>query len=265
MGHTEIYLILCMAAFMAGVLNSIAGGGTLLTFPPLTAILEPALANATSTVALLPGSFAGALGYRRELWECRQFTLRMLIPCLLGGAVGAWLVSFAPAVFANLVPWLILTAAVLFLIQGPINRWIRKKTEYKQVRSTIAHRSIKKDIFITIFLFAVAIYGGYFGAGIGILMLSALGYMNLGNIHHMNSVKTFLAATINTASVLIFIWNDMVIWQYALPMALAAISGGYCGASVARLLSPYLVRSIIIVIAFTLTLYYFAKHYSNSI
>jgi len=261
MGHMEIYLILGVSALLAGALNSIAGGGTLLTFPPLAAILEPAHANATSTVALLPGSFAGAVGYRRELWECRHFTLKVLIPCLIGGAVGAWLVSTAPAVFADLVPWLILTATVLFLIQGPINRWIRIKVESRNNNSDISQRYTIKFILISLFLFFVAVYGGYFGAGIGILMLSALGYMNLGNIHHMNAVKTLLAATINTASVIIFIWNDMVIWKYAIPMAMAAISGGYYGASVARLLSPYLVRAIVIVIAFSLTLYYFAKHY----
>jgi uncharacterized membrane protein YfcA len=261
MGQVEVYLIFCLSAFLAGVLNSIAGGGTLLTFPPLAAILDPALANATSTVALLPGSFAGALGYRRELWECRHFTLKMLVPCLIGGGIGAWLVGYAPDVFAQLVPWLILTAAVLFLLQRPINQWIRKNTKNHGDTNYYTKSNQIKFIAILIFQFSVAVYGGYFGAGIGILMLSSLGYMNIGNIHNMNAVKTFLAASINTASVLIFIWNDMVIWRYAIPMSVAAIMGGYCGARAARLLAPEIVRTLVILIAFGLTIYYFAKHY----
>jgi uncharacterized membrane protein YfcA len=260
MGDGEIYLILCLSAFLAGLLNAIAGGGTLLTFPPLAAIMDPALANATSTVALLPGSFAGALGYRRELGQCWHFTLKMLTPCVIGGGIGAWLVGYAPNVFANLVPWLILTATVLFLMQGPVNRWIKKYTKYQNKLTDIDQRNHTRYLIVMVFQFFVALYGGYFGAGIGILMLSSLGYMNIGNIHNMNAVKTFLAAAINTASVLIFMWNDMVIWKYAVPMALAAILGGYCGARVARLLSPHVVRFVVIVIAFVLTIYYFAKH-----
>src|SRR4051812_35721368 len=105
------YAFLCLAAFVAGVMNSVAGGGTLLTFPALTNVVSEAVANATSTVALLPGSIAGAFGYRKELGECRRFVLRMLAPSLVGGFLGAWLVGENPDTFKKLVPWLILTAA----------------------------------------------------------------------------------------------------------------------------------------------------------
>lgn len=263
MGEVEIYLILCISALLAGVLNSIAGGGTLLTFPPLAAIIDPALANATSTVALLPGSFAGALGYRRELWKCRHFTLKMLVPCLIGGGIGAWLVSYAPDVFTSLVPWLILTASVLFLMQNHINIRIKKYIRYQDIIDKNDRKVYIKFLAALIFLFVVAVYGGYFGAGIGVLMLSLLGYMNIGNIHNMNAVKTFLAASINTTSVMIFVWKDMVIWEYALPMSIVAISGGYFGARTARLFSPQTVRIIIIFIAFGLTIYYFITYYFN--
>src|SRR5438105_4487458 len=110
-----MFAFLCAAAFVAGAMNSVAGGGTLLTFPALTALISPALANGTSTVALLPGSFAGAFGYRRELWECRRFVVRMFLPSVAGGFLGAWLVGRNQEAFADLVPWLILTAAVLFV------------------------------------------------------------------------------------------------------------------------------------------------------
>src|SRR5688572_27324705 len=128
-----MFVFLCASAFVAGVMNSVAGGGTLLTFPALEFVLGPAvgaaraasLANGTSTVALLPGSFAGAVGYRRELWECRRFVLRMLPPSIVGGFLGAWLVGRNQEAFATLVPWLILTAAVLFVVQAPLNRWVK--------------------------------------------------------------------------------------------------------------------------------------------
>src|SRR4051794_26461752 len=125
------HAFLCASAFAAGVMNSVAGGGTLLTFPALLTALAPfgsqaaAFANATSTVALLPGSFAGSLGYRKELAECRRFVVRMLAPSLVGGYLGAWLVGKDTETFKTLVPWLILTAALLFAIQAPIGRWLK--------------------------------------------------------------------------------------------------------------------------------------------
>src|SRR5262249_26271232 len=122
------YVFLCASAFLAGVMNSVAGGGTLLTFPALTGVISPALANATSTVALLPGSFAGSLGYRKELPERRRFGLRWPLPSLLGGFLGAWLVGRDTETFQHLVPWLILTAAVLFVIQAPLGRWLKTHT-----------------------------------------------------------------------------------------------------------------------------------------
>ncbi|MCS7020369.1 MAG: sulfite exporter TauE/SafE family protein [Gemmataceae bacterium] len=257
MEQWEVYTVLCLAAFGAGVINSIAGGGTLLTFPALSAVTDPALANATSTLALLPGSYAGALGYRRELWNCRHFALRMLPPSLLGGGIGAWLVAIAPGIFSALVPWLILLAAILFMIQGPLYRWV-KKHYGEHTSSKLNYASSKvKYILAAIIQFLISLYGGYFGAGIGILMLSVLGFMNIGNIHFMNAVKTFLAAVINTASILIFVCNDMIVWNYAIPMILTAMAGGYTGASVARKLPSQFVRYIVIIIAFMLSLYYF--------
>ncbi len=255
------YGVLCLSAFGAGILNSVAGGGTLLTFPALTAVIDPALANATSTVALLPGSFAGAVGYRRELWACRQLVAWMLAPSLLGGLIGAWLVGWDRQAFAGLVPWLILTAAVLFAVQAPLGRWLRERMARRTGENNPAAGSRVIVPATIAFQFAVAVYGGYFGAGIGILMLSALGFLGVGDIHRMNAVKTFLAAMINTASVAIFIIADMVIWEYALPMAAAAIAGGYFGARTARRLPAELVRRTVIIIAFALATYYFIRPY----
>jgi uncharacterized membrane protein YfcA len=246
------YVFLCASAFVAGVMNAVAGGGTLLTFPALAGVMSPAFANGTSTVALLPGSFAGALGYRKELVESRRFVGRMLAPSLVGGFLGAWLVGKDTATFAVLVPWLILTAAVLFLIQQPVARWMRKhRPDHEPGALT--------QLGLIGFQFLVAVYGGYFGAGIGILMLAALGFMGVGDIHRMNAVKTFLAATINTASVVEFVRVGLVDWHYAWVMALSAIAGGYAGARLALKLPAAVVRWTATGIGFGLALYYFAQ------
>jgi uncharacterized membrane protein YfcA len=253
------YTFLCVSAFFAGVMNSVAGGGTLLTFPALLTALRPlfgdeaaAVANATSTVALLPGSFAGALGYRAELAASRRFVLRMLAPSLLGGLLGAWLLSQNKEAFARLVPWLILTAAVLFLLQQPVARWMRTHRPDHEPGPLGQSALIAAQ-------FLIAIYGGYFGAGIGILMLTALGFMGVGDMHRMNGVKTFLAAMINASSLVIFIPSGLVHWPMAAALAGAAIVGGYTGARVARRLPAAVVRWVVIAIGFGLAAYYFAR------
>ncbi len=253
---------LCAAAFLAGVMNSVAGGGTLLTFPALTSVVSEAVANGTSTVALLPGSFAGALGYRRELWECRRFVVRMVAPSVLGGFLGAWLVGRDQKAFADLVPWLILTAALLFVVQAPLSAWVKRRALPPDADPAAYAPGWRTQALVIAFQFLVAVYGGYFGAGIGILMLSALGFMGVGDIHRMNAVKTFLAAAINGASVVVFVRDGLVKWDLAWPMAVAAIVGGYAGARVARRLPAKYVRYAVIVIGFGLSAYYFIRRYA---
>jgi uncharacterized membrane protein YfcA len=262
-------LALCVTAFLAGAMNSIAGGGTLLTFPALTSVISAAAANGTSTVALMPGSFAGTLGYRKELWECRKFALRMLVPSLLGGFLGAWLVGRDQKAFADLVPWLILTAAVLFVLQGPISKWLKARAAGAGVQPEEHKPSVFTQTLVIGFQFLVAVYGGYFGAGIGILMLSALGFMGIGDIHRMNAVKTFLATAINGMAAIVFIFvyrptdeeKQLVHWGYAIPMAVTSILGGYVGARVSLRLKPVYVRYAVIVIGFGLSVFYFIRHY----
>src|SRR6266545_2010071 len=256
------YAFLCATAFLAGVMNSVAGGGTLLTFPALTALVVPAVANGTSTVALLPGSFAGAFGYRKELWECRRFVLRMIVPSVVGGYVGAWLVGKDQEAFARLVPWLILTAAVLFVVQAPIAKWLKKRAAKEGALPDHHEAGWLTQAVVIGFQFLIAVYGGYFGAGIGILMLSALGFMGVGDIHRMNAVKTFLAAAINTAGAVVFVRDRLVNWDYAIPMVVAAILGGYAGARVARRLPASYVRYAVIAIGFGLSVFYFIKEYA---
>jgi uncharacterized membrane protein YfcA len=241
-----------VSALAAGAVNSIAGGGTLLTFPALTAVVSYELANATSTVALVPGSVAAAWGYRREFAELRRWALLLAGPSLVGGYIGTELVILFPGAFEMLVPWLILAAALLFLLQPTFSRFTRGgKKEAKPSAATVPA--------IVVFQFLVAVYGGYFGAGIGILMITSLSLMGTGTIHHMNALKTFLAACINGVSVIVWVANEKVQWDYVPIMAGGAIVGGYLGARLARRMPKDVVRWIVIVIGLTLAAYYFYK------
>ncbi len=251
------YVFLCGTAIVAGVINSIAGGGTLLTFPALLQALggNGVLANGTSTVAVVPGSAAGAWGYRKELADKRTVLMRLLWPSLIGGALGALLVTrFPEKVFNTLVPWLILTASLLFLLQRPVQRWIGAHKHEGPPTSRTA-------LNLVMFQFVVSIYGGYFGAGMGILMLSALAFMNVGDIHHMNGVKSVLAAVINGMAVVVFVVEGQVAWRFALPMAAGTIIGGYFGARAARRMPAIYVRWMVIAIGFGLSAYYFWQQF----
>jgi uncharacterized membrane protein YfcA len=268
------FAVLAVAAFVAGVMNSIAGGGTLLTFPALMAVLTPvygptaaAVANATSTVALLPGSLAGTWGYRREFAPAREFALRMLPPSLAGGLVGSLLLVLFPGHFTPLVPWLILTAAVLFLIQPLLTRLMARWRTAAGVATHVPPgawmkleplRQVRRrqTAMLVGFQFLVAVYGGYFGAGIGILMLTALSLMGLQSIHQANAVKTLLASVINGVSVVVFVAGGLVDWKYAAVMAAAAVLGGYAGARVARRLPAKYVRWLVVAVGFGLAGYY---------
>jgi hypothetical protein len=253
--HWGTHVLLCLAAFAAGVMNSIAGGGTLLTFPALLAVVPPVVANATSTVALVPASLSAAWGYRSEIRHLGRWTTILLWPSLLGGVVGSLLVlHLDEKYFKALVPWLILTATLLFLFQPAISRLAGIGREH-------ATPSAKTLAGVILFQFLVSVYGGYFGAGIGILMLSSLALMGIGDIHRMNALKTLLAAAINGVSVIIFVQGGKVEWHYALTMALSAIAGGYVGARVARRLNRNLVRWIVILIGFVLAAQMFYQNH----
>jgi len=208
-------------------MNALAGGGTLLTFPALLFMGEGAItANATSTVALLPGAAASFYGYRREVGEHRAWLRTFFLPSLVGGAVGSFLLLRTPEdSFAKLAPVLVLFATVLFMAQGVVRR-----------RATAAHPGATPGRLTLAWLLqlGVAVYGGYFGAGIGILMLAVLGFLGLSNIHAMNGLKNAFGFAINGVAAAYFIARGAVNWPAALVMIGGAILGGYAGARLAR-------------------------------
>ncbi len=252
---------LALSALAAGIVNSLAGGGTLLTFSALTAVMSKVLANGTSTVALIPGSVAGAWGYRNELREVGRWPLWLVAPSLVGGLIGTLLVTRLPeSYFAAMVPWLILVATLLFLLQPTLVRLTLRQRPAGAFDADRASPAAFAGLMAA--QFVIAVYGGYFGAGIGILMLSALGFMGLTDIHHMNAVKTVLAACINCLSVVIFAIDRKVDWPRAGLMAVAAILGGYLGAHFGRRLPRALVRWFVIAVGFGLSAKYFYEQFT---
>lgn len=237
------WLIMLCAAFMAGAINAIAGGGTLITFPVLIWLgLDPKVANATSTVALWPGLFGGLFRYRGELENSSPMLIRLGLTSVIGGSVGALLLTSTPSpVFARLVPFLILFATILFMSQGVVNRRLRLGSLEDQPTRLWWTGAM-------IFQFFSAMYGGYFGAGNGILMLAALGLLGLHELHRANGVKNFLGICINSTAVLIFALSGLVVWPEALVMACGALAGGYLGASMAVRVGQVWVRRGIVVI-----------------
>ncbi|MEA2164040.1 MAG: uncharacterized protein QOK37_2167 [Thermoanaerobaculia bacterium] len=249
-------LVIILAAFAAGAINSIAGGGTLISFPALVWIgVNPVMANATNSFALWPGSFAAMVGFRREMADIRRWLLLLTIPAFLGGGVGAvLLLHTSMATFTRLVPFLILGATLLLAVQEVITR-----------RLGLVARAHEKPTagwitFVFIFQFLVGIYGGYFGGGIGILILAALGLMGLTDMHEMNGLKNLLAICINGVAALYFAFSGAVLWKDGFIMATAAIAGGYLGARVARRLGRTFVRNAVIAIGLAMGIALFFKH-----
>jgi uncharacterized protein len=236
------FVMLC-AGFAAGVVNAIAGGGTLLTFPVLIWLgLDPRVANGTSTVALWPGLFGGLFGYRRDIENSSTILFRLGVTSIIGGALGALLLIRTPSrVFASLVPFLILFATLLFMSHGVINRRLRLGSIDEKPMGLWWSGAI-------IFQFFSAMYGGYFGAGNGILMLAAMGLLGLNELHRANGIKNFLGICINSIAVLLFSLAGLVVWQDALVMACGALAGGYFGASMAVRVGQKWVRRGIVLI-----------------
>ena len=246
--HALRWIVLFTSAFIAGAVNSIAGGGTLISFPLLIWFgLDPKVANATNAVALWPGFFGGLFGFRRELAGSSTLLVRLGLISVVGGAVGAGLLILTPSLtFARLVPFLILFATILFMAQDPITRGL-------QLQPIAARPSASWWLGAMVFQFFSAIYGGYFGAGNSILMLAALGLLGLHDIHRANGIKNFLGICINSIAILGFALSHLVSWPEASVMAAGSLLGGYAGASVAVRIGKVFVRRAVIIIGFVIT------------
>jgi uncharacterized membrane protein YfcA len=280
------WMLLAAVTFVAAAVNSVAGGGTILTFPILAAVLpaDPArlvTANATSTIGLWPGALAAAWAYRGERTDQPLWARSLLLPSALGALVGALLVLILPPTwFDTLVPWLILSAATLFALQPTLSAWMANhslRSPLHEPDATAQAPATRTVCLAWGMQFLVAVYGGYFGAGIGILMLAVLGSLGLGNIHKVNAVKNVLGTVINGSAALLFTllsiagrwWPHVeataglgdgagaVSWPHVAVMGVSAVLGGLAGSHIARRLPAGVVRRGVAVIGFALAGYYF--------
>ncbi|HEX5387282.1 MAG TPA: sulfite exporter TauE/SafE family protein [Gemmatimonadales bacterium] len=232
-----------VVAFFAGLgggaMNALAGGGTNLSFPALVWLGLPAIqANATSAVALWPGSAAGAWGFRKEAEQARRWWFWLLVPSLIGGAVGAYLlIHTPPQFFKSLAPWLVIASSALIAAEPAITRRLDPKGH--------GHRSNTWRVVALAVQLLVAVYGGYFGAGLGILILTALGFLGLSDIRQANALKNLFSLAIKGVAVIYFIIVAEVSWTPAVIMAVGAVIGGYAAARLGRKLAESTMRWVV--------------------
>ena len=247
MPHADVVLLF-LAAVVGQALNAVAGGGSFITFPMLLAAgVAPIDANATSTIALWPGALASAWGYRRDFSADRRIVVVLACVSIAGGLVGALLLLATPEQqFRRLIPYLLGFATLLFAVSDRIGVVIGSRSDRAGGALTL----------VGLIQFAVAVYGGYFGGGISIMMLAAFSLMDVGDIHSMNGLKAVLGAVTNSAAVVTFILAHLVVWQYAAPMIVASILSGYASAKIARTIDPKRVRLAVVLGGIALTSYF---------
>lgn len=241
--------LLFIVAAVAGAINSVAGGGSFLTLPTLLyAGVTPVVANATSTMAMLPGSVASAAAYRRELQGRAGWLVPLGIVSLLGGLLGGvLLVRTSDTGFMRLLPWLMLLAAVTFTFGDRVRRLLSLERVHGHL------------LRVAVLQFVIAIYGGYFGGGIGIMMLASFALGGMLDIHEMNGLKTLLTVLVNALALVEFIIEGVVAWGPGLIMVAGSVIGGYFGAALARRIDPTWVRRFVIAIGWTMTIYFFIR------
>jgi uncharacterized protein len=243
-----------IAGIFAGAVNSVAGGGSLISFPSLVAFGIPAIqANATNTAAIWPGSLSSAIAYSGDIKPDRKLLLTLFLPSMVGGLLGAIvLVNTTDELFRRVVPFLVLFATLLFASRDVIDRLIKRGESEEQV-STLGR------IWGFLFQLFVATYGGYFGAGIGILMLASLSVMGLRDIHKMNGLKTLLATLINVIAFVYFAARGLVVWPIAIVMGFGTIVGGWVGARYAKRVDQRLLRGFVILVGLGVSAWFFFR------
>jgi uncharacterized protein len=242
-----------VAAFVAGVMNSVAGGGSFVSFPALIfAGVPPISANATNNGAMWVGTIGSTRGYWEEVAEHRALLLPVVLVSVAGSLIGATLLLMTPShLFVRLIPWLLLFATIVFIASPYITR---RHAEPVEGRLRPRHSSWQ-----VIVQFFVAVYGGYFGAGMGIVMLAVLAFSGLPNLNAQNAVKNVLTMTINGVALVPFLIARVIDWRFAIPMAVVALGGGYFGARFFRRMPPAVSRGVVIAIGATMTVVFFLR------
>ncbi|MDE1176551.1 MAG: sulfite exporter TauE/SafE family protein [Edaphobacter sp.] len=248
------YAWMVTASMIAGVMNALAGGGSFLSFPAMLAVgIAPIQANATNTVALWPGQLTSVAALRSDL---RKDLLPTVVSAsIIGGVVGALvLLKTKQVTFLHLVPWLLLIASVMFGLSGPVSRWLRRRS----AEPHIPRKPAGLPLFLA--LLPVCFYIGYFGAGAGFLIMTALALFGVEEMHTLNSLKVLAACISNLCAVLTFIVSGAVVWHYCLISMVFAGAGGYVGAQYARRMNANLLRAIVVVTGCLVAAYFFWRY-----
>ncbi len=250
------YFWLAAASLVAGAINAIAGGGSLLSFPALLKVAAlPKQANATNTAALLPGQFSSAAAYRSELGKHRSILVPLLIAAFVGGLIGARiLMATRQKHFLYLIPWLLLLATTLFAAGPPLQKWLSKSIHVAPHPTGL--RPLAR-VFLPVCVFVICVYVGFFGAGAGLLIMAALSIAGVDSVHEINALKSTITSVSNTVATVTFVIFGAVIWHYCLLMMLAASAGGYLSARFARKRPPKGMRPFIVAMGCVVTAYFF--------
>jgi uncharacterized protein len=251
-------LWLIVAAFIAGVLNAVAGGGSFLSFPALLGTgIQPVQANATNTVALWPGQVTSIAAYREDIRKNTRLLMPMSLAGLIGGTIGAIVLLNTPqTTFLHLVPWLLLVAATLFAISRPILRWLDRRAVARHLRAGTQPQPPRRRL---VFLCTVVVccYIGYFGAGAGFVIITLLSLFGLEDLNEINALKVVSTSMANGVAFLIFVVSGNVEWRYCLMAMVACAIGGYTSARLARLVPQSVLRTLVIVIGFGMAAWFF--------
>jgi uncharacterized membrane protein YfcA len=247
-------IILILAGCGSGMINAVAGGGNMLVLPVYLALgLSPFQASITGSIPVVPASYAATYGYRKDLRKLPRRYFLLLIPCLFGAAAGIYLLHRTPVdVFEKALPWLVLFAVGLFIFQPQLHRFLRKP----------AHLRLGRPIYLVAAgLFLSCIYGGYYGAGVGFLILVLLGFTRIKSIYQMTGMKSLVTGTTALLTVIVFSMTGQLAWKYGLITAAGSIFGGYLGARLAHRISPRLVLVVVVIIGIAVVIATFAQAY----
>jgi len=248
---------LFFAGFLGGMLNSIAGGGSFITFPALLFVgVPPISANATNTFASCSGYISGAYGFRKELQVHKNELLKFILISLVGGIAGAWLLLQTPeSLFREAIPWLLLFATILFIFGEKLNNSLKQSTSHHRHAPTVGR------ILLLLMLLAVCLYGGFFNAGLGIIILSYLALAGFTDINAMNGLKLLVSSAVSLVAIGLFIYDGVIAWNEGIIVLLGTLAGGYIAARVSRQLSQAYVRIFVILASSSITIYFFYDMY----
>jgi hypothetical protein len=248
------YLLVGLAALAAGAVNALAGGGTLITFPMLTAVGIPAVAaNVTNTVALSPGYLGATLAQAKDLGDQRRRLWLLLPASALGGVMGGiLLLNTGERLFRDLVPYLIILASTLLAVQDPVRAWLVRRAEEKGT-------AVTSDKVAVLPALLAAIYGGYFGAGLSVIVLAVLGLTLDDSLTRLNALKQAISFSVNITAAIFFLFSGKVVWSAALVMAVGALIGGALGGRLAGRIKPITLRRVVVTIGFAVAIIYLVR------